>query len=349
MNSRTLILMAVLLLQGCPASKPASDGGDEPSKPILVQEATVRQANAPTMVEGFGSLNVPPDAQAVVASATGGRVLQVLAKPGEHVRQGQLLVVLQADPAVQADLEKARIASLQAKRESARALALASAGVAPRMQAQSAQSALSAAEADLAQKERVSGLATQNTHLLAPIAGVLLTQSARVGAVLAPQAEAATVSSVSTLWADISLGPDALSRVKVGMPAKLTLGNTQTAAGQVVSVNPLIAPDTQRGSVLIALNHAPAAAAPGAFARAAIQVGETPGLWVPRSAVVLQAGQPSVFVLLKDKAEMRHVTLGSSQGNDVVIISGVKPGEHVATVGAYELSDGSSVTTKGQP
>jgi multidrug efflux pump subunit AcrA (membrane-fusion protein) len=57
---------------------------------------------------------------------------------------------------------------------------------------------------------------------------------------------------------------------------------------------------------------------------------------VPVSAVVDDAGRPIVFVQLEGEAfERRPVTLGTREGNHVQVLSGVKPGEHIVTKGAY--------------
>jgi multidrug efflux pump subunit AcrA (membrane-fusion protein) len=57
---------------------------------------------------------------------------------------------------------------------------------------------------------------------------------------------------------------------------------------------------------------------------------------VPSSAIVDDAGRPIVFVQVEGEAfERRPVTLGTREGELVQVLSGVKPGEHIVTKGAY--------------
>lgn len=340
------LLGLVLVTTGCHAA--ASGGDDSDAAPTVpTHTVAVQQAPVPVIVTGFGSLATPPGATASVSSATGGKVLEVLVHTGERVAKGQPLVQLQADPQTAADLAKAQIAYDQARKERDRQEALVRAGVAAAMTAQAAESAYAAAAADLSLKQRDAQLAAQNTSLVAPIAGVVTSCTLTPGSVLAPQAEAAVVSNPSRLWADVALSPDALAKVQPGMAARVQLTDGPTVDGRVVGVNPQLDPQTQRGSVRIALDAVPPGAAPGAFARATIVTGKKPGLLVPNDAVAVNGGETDVYVIADGKAHARAVTLGDKVDSQIEIASGLKPGEQVAIANVHELSDGAAVAVGG--
>ncbi len=64
--------------------------------------------------------------------------------------------------------------------------------------------------------------------------------------------------------------------------------------------------------------------------------GESMGTAVPESAIVDDAGQPTVFVQTGGESfERRAVRLGSRTGGWVHVLEGVEPGEHVVSRGAY--------------
>jgi RND family efflux transporter MFP subunit len=66
---------------------------------------------------------------------------------------------------------------------------------------------------------------------------------------------------------------------------------------------------------------------------------------VPASAVVREAGEAAVFVVMAgNKASRRAVTLGLESSDKAEITSGVKAGEAVITVGQNGLPDGAEVT-----
>jgi hypothetical protein len=74
---------------------------------------------------------------------------------------------------------------------------------------------------------------------------------------------------------------------------------------------------------------------------------QEPGVLVPTTAVSRVAGQNFVFVVQKEKsrlvAKQKLVQLGNVQGNNYQVISGLKPGERVATTNVPNLSDGAAI------
>jgi hypothetical protein len=69
-------------------------------------------------------------------------------------------------------------------------------------------------------------------------------------------------------------------------------------------------------------------------------------VFVPRDAILPDPNTNSsrVFVIEGDVARMRVVQPGPAAEREVRIISGVTPGERVATSGLSELFDGAQVT-----
>jgi multidrug efflux system membrane fusion protein len=89
---------------------------------------------------------------------------------------------------------------------------------------------------------------------------------------------------------------------------------------------------------------------PGQFVNVTLELSSQPNaLVVPAQAV--QAGQDRqfVFVVKPDMTvEMRNVTIGMRVNQEVVIESGLKPGEKVVTEGQLRLLDGSHVSIQDQ-
>jgi multidrug efflux pump subunit AcrA (membrane-fusion protein) len=64
---------------------------------------------------------------------------------------------------------------------------------------------------------------------------------------------------------------------------------------------------------------------------------------IPRSALLEEEGVYSVFVVHDQKAEKRTIQIGIRNKNLVEVLSGLNPGETVATEKAYSLTDGMEV------
>lgn len=64
---------------------------------------------------------------------------------------------------------------------------------------------------------------------------------------------------------------------------------------------------------------------------------------IPRTALLEEEGVYSVFVIHDNKAVKRNIQTGIRNKNLVEVLSGLKPGETVATEKAYSLTDGMEV------
>jgi membrane fusion protein, multidrug efflux system len=75
---------------------------------------------------------------------------------------------------------------------------------------------------------------------------------------------------------------------------------------------------------------------------------------VPVSALRRGPGGEHVFAVVdtpdgKARADLRRVTAGASIGDDVVIASGVKVGERIATTGSFKLQPGWLLAITNEP
>jgi multidrug efflux system membrane fusion protein len=86
---------------------------------------------------------------------------------------------------------------------------------------------------------------------------------------------------------------------------------------------------------------------PGLFVQITLVLRNDPSaIVVPAAAVqVSQAGQ-YVFVVKPDRTvEVRNITVERQQGEEMVIASGIAPGDEVVTDGQLRLTTGATVTT----
>ena len=108
-------------------------------------------------------------------------------------------------------------------------------------------------------------------------------------------------------------------------------------AGQLVSLGRVLEPQSRTLPITFAVDQGLLGAAVGQSVFLHLLLDQTaPAPVVPASAIVDDAGRPIVFVQVEGEAfERRPVTLGSREGERVQVLSGVKPGEHIVTKGAY--------------
>lgn len=278
--------------------------------------------------------------QATVAPQIAGRIVQVLADAGASVKQGQVLMRLEAQEANQA-VAGANAQYLNAKANYERTQRLV-------QQKFLSQAALDKAKADFdaAAAGRGSASAGQaHATITAPISGVVAQRHAEQGEMATPG------RPLFTLYAPGSL------RVTVNLPQQIAA----QLNGQIKDQNknmPLQAtqiklelPETKQWLTPASVQLLPAANAsthttplrvnlpsgatltPGSFARVHLPIGNSNKASVPQTAVVQRSELTAVYVLNKDNYPLlRQVRVGEKlAGNEVEILAGLGEGENVCT------------------
>jgi len=115
---------------------------------------------------------------------------------------------------------------------------------------------------------------------------------------------------------------------------------------EVIAIDAKVDPVTRNAWVRARVDRAPAALAPGAAVRVRVPVGPPRTVVaVPATAVRKGATGDHVFILGEDKdgktrAHTRKVESGVLICDDILIYSGLKPGEKVAAAGSFKLREG---------
>lgn len=181
--------------------------------------------------------------------------------------------------------------------------------------------------------------ALDNTVLRAPSDGVVMAVLKHPGESVDPTTPAIEVGPSEDAAVTLQIPGDAARGIHVGNPVAIKLmQNDAHGSGTVAAVVPAVDPSTQITTVVV--RGVPPNAVPGDAVAATVTVGRESGIIVPQTALVQdpQTGNTVVFVVGSNGAfTMRSVKLGGSDDRDAVLRSGVRPGEHVAARGGYEL------------
>jgi len=310
------------------------------------------------------SLRVPgeivpaPGGEADVFAPFNGRLASVVSSAaGTSVALGQELARIQPSPGAPADLpqvERARTQSATAlelaARDRERAERLVAAGAAPQRRLDEARAAeaqaaaaVKAAETQLSQfnasQTADAGGAAGLFVLRAPIAGVIVSRSAAPGMNVAagsPLFHLVNPSAVQVVG-HIPEAQTAQARAASGAQLEIPGATSLRPVGKLISVGRVLDPRSRTLPITFSADSRALDAAVGQSIFLHLLMDQTPTApVVPVSAVVDDAGRPIVFVQLEGEAfERRPVTLGTREGNHVQVLSGVKPGEHIVTKGAY--------------
>ena len=179
-----------------------------------------------------------------------------------------------------------------------------------------------------------TGEVQKSLTLRSPITGVVTAKNVVEGARITPADFPLEVTDLSHVWVQADAYETDLGRIKLGMPATLTLEAFpgKTFQGRVAFVDPLLDPKTRTAKVRIEFANPGLLLKPEMYGDVMVKGAGRKGMLIPRDAV-LEAGTQSIaFIAVGDgRFTPRVVETGASIGEDVEILSGLKAGEEVVT------------------
>ncbi|MEJ7811425.1 MAG: efflux RND transporter periplasmic adaptor subunit, partial [Gemmatimonadaceae bacterium] len=222
-------------------------------------------------------------------------------------------------------------------------------GVAPRKDVEQAAAELARTRADAVAARRQAQLAV----LRAPIAGVITSMTATIGASVDAGQSLVELADPSALDIILNVTPTDAARVRPGARVALSASQRagQSAAGEALGTGQVVgvagAVDAASRSVAVRVR-APATARAlriGETVSGEIAVATRPGaITVPAEALVPDGEGFKVFVVdTGGIAHERPVTVGARAGAVVEITEGLAAGERVVTYGAYGVEDSAKI------
>jgi RND family efflux transporter MFP subunit len=321
---------------------------------------------------------------AVLTSKAPGFVQEIRFKPGDRVRAGQVLFVLEdrelgaklrgaeagleearqglteAENGLKAADAQARVATATYERfktlEEKRAVAPQefdevegryTAAVAHK---EMAEAALRRVQSSLVRAEAQVEAVRSYTQVTAPFSGRVTERRIDIGNLAAPGTPLGVIERGGGLRAETSVPASRAGRIRVGDDAEVWFADDgEPVTGRVSEVNQGVDVMTRAFMVQVALpedlpDTAGATPRPGMFVRVGFRVGQTERILVPETALIQRGQLEMVYVVEADRVRSRLVTLGPSRGAQVEILSGLGDGEVVVTNPGMDLRDGMRVT-----
>ncbi len=313
-------------------------------------------------IQVIGTVAPDQDHFAIVGPLVGGRVAQLLAGVGDHLRRGQVIAEIES-----AEVGEARAALIAAK---ARALAAESnlrreTDLAERRISSSRDRELAQAQWVIdkagvraaAERLRAIGLTTADIDAIdrqdlggrvpmrSPIEGTVIARSITLGQAVERATDAFKIADLRHLWVNLDLYEKDLAHVRVGQQVEVRADAFpgEVFPGRVAYVVPVIDEATRTAQVRLEFENRQVQLSVGQLVSALIvgdgHRGSPEVLVVPRNAVARVEGRPVVFVAGRqgDEFQQRPVELGASGGDLIEVREGLVAGEAVAVEGAFLL------------
>ncbi len=192
----------------------------------------------------------------------------------------------------------------------------------------------------------IPGMDYKPGPVLSPIDGVVGKVNVEVGQNASPGASVATVASFSNRIRVKAAVSDAdLPYVKTGATAEVAVSALpdQTFSGRVTSISPIVDPASRSATVEVMLPNSQHRLIPGMTASVKLMVERREHVTrVPLSAL-FSTDKTRVVVVEGATAHFRTIRTGLAGDEFVEIVSGIQPGDKVATVGKERVQDGETV------
>jgi HlyD family secretion protein len=284
----------------------------------------------------------------------GGRVVSVLVEPGDWVRAGQPLLVI--DRSVQNQQAQSSAASISVARADAslaqsnldRALKLVDRGFISKADVDRLTATRDAAVARVQVAEaQYRELLARNARLniVAPAAGLVLERNVEPGQVVGSGGTPLfTIAKGGEMELLAAMNEDDLAAVAVGSSASVTpVGSERAFEGQIWQKSPVINEQTRQGIARIALPFDPAIR-PGGFASAQVARGAMVAPQLPESAILSDDEGSFVYVVGKDnRVERKKVTPGLVTEQGIAVPQGLTGSERVVERAGQFLNVGDKI------
>lgn len=360
MNHMTRLLLPSLVLLLAACSRP--EAAPEPIRAVKLMTIGADPVKAGQEYAG----EVRARVESRLGFRVGGKLVQRPAEVGQRVQAGQLLAQLDAtDLALGSQAAQAQVGAAQTQRDLAAAdlkrfTDLKAQGFISQAELDRRQAALDAAEASLRQARAqgaVQGNQAGYARLLADAPGVVVGVDAEPGQVVAAGAPVVRLARDGARDVVFALPEDRLSSVRPGTTAQVRLWSSVPGAAQAQAVTGTVRevaasadPLTRTYQVKLALP-ADTVAPLGATAYVSLAGPGTgaPSMRLPTSALMKASGGKGgsavwVFDPASSTVQPRTVQLAGADGNDMLVVSGLQPGELVVSAGVHVLSPGQKVT-----
>jgi membrane fusion protein (multidrug efflux system) len=183
----------------------------------------------------------------------------------------------------------------------------------------------------------------------APVSGIVAVNYLDIGEVATTETALSLVVGGEGVNVYIQVPDKELSQIKTGMKAELTVPTApgKTYRGIVERVSPVIERTTRTSQVEIKITDSDGSLRSGMFGDIIIVIDEkTNVLLIPLDSVLYEKeGRqgPYCFVVENNIVKKRTLVIGIVQTDIVEVVSGLKVGDKVVTLGKENLSDGSTI------
>ena len=336
------LVVFAFLLGACGQGKegPDSEENEEETTAVPVEVGSPVRGDVYAVYSGTAPIEA--FAEADVVAKVSGEVRQILVEEGDDVVAGQIMARLDGDR-LRLELNESSANLRKLQRDYERNVELKEKGLISSGDFDKIKYDMEALEASY----NLAKLELDYTQIRAPLDGVVSDRYIRLGNTISVGDPVFRVTSLDPLVAYLYVPEREYRNIAkdqvVGIEIDALQG--QRILATVTRVSPVVDAETGTFKVTIEISDEQRRIKPGMFGRMYIVYDERKNvLQVPRSAVLEESSETSVFVVEDDKAIRKAVQIGYSNRGMVEITDGLTDDDLVITVGQVGLKNDAVVT-----
>ena len=340
MKKSLTMLIAAFALMGCASNSTENKQTTAPvEEPAVIVKTATAELQSVNVTETYTSEIKPYKENDITPAVAGLHISKIKVDVGDHVRKGQVLVVMDQTTLKQQELNLAT-----AEDSYNRMKPVHEAGGVSDQQMIQLENQLNL------QREVVENL-RKNSTILSPITGIVTARNFESGDLFA-QMPILHIMQINKLKVMANVSEQYYTSVKVGQPVSIEVDifPGEVFEGKVSRINPALDAATRTFGVEITIPNGKERLRPGMYARATFSMGERENVMIPDQALQKQTGSSEryVYVVKDGVAEYRFVKDGRRVGDKIEILEGLTAGEQVATTSFTRLISGKKVEVKNE-
>ena len=330
---------SVMILQSCGEKPKETDTKDKTSYVDTISvEAKIVEVKELSLTKTFSG-TLEGEEQANIIAKIPERIMKLNVRVGDYVKSGKILFELDKGGA-SSQFYQAQAAFLNAEKNFVRMQNLLKEGAISQQAFEQVETGFEVAKANF-------DAARSTVEITSPISGVVTSIDVNIGDLANPQMPLATVANIGRMKAKFNVGESDVPNFYVGQSAQIfsEMKPDVIQTGKIIQLSNSANVQSRTFEIqAIFSNTKDRWFKPGMFCRVNVNMKtKKDALVIPLAAVVKANNSEGVYLINEDKSFYRSVTTGVTDGNFIEVISGLKAGDKIVTLGMNNLKDGTVV------
>ncbi|WP_343605509.1 efflux RND transporter periplasmic adaptor subunit [Fluviicola sp.] len=313
---------------------------NDPEAAVLVKTANPQTHQFASSFSYLGTFE--PSRQNVVGSDANGKIISIKFEEGDQVRQGQLLAKVD-DEMLQLQLDNAEVGLEGNKNDDSRYSNLAKENAVSGVQVE--KSKLSVRSGEIQKKQIQKQI--RSTSITAPYAGVITRKMIDLGSFVGNGTQLFEITDISSLKLTVNVPERDVLKFHLGeqVTVRVDIYGDRDFKGKITNIS-VVADKAHNFKVQVEVPNPKRELMAGMYG--SVRIGNNTSktaLAVPRLALVGSSKNPQVYVVRGKKAYLTNFTAGTSDGDYIEVVDGIKKGDVIVVKGQVNLQDKTNVKT----